>query len=323
MTFPLYPLPSNWLQIVARYHAWGYADPATSPGSDYNFTGDISDNSETSWNNVIWLDSSTKPTYAFLSDSAFQQEALSSLGGFLAASYLFTDHAQLLADTADISTLATSVSSLSSAVGGKVPTSRTVNSHSLSSDVTVTKGDVGLGNVDNTADASKTFTASQITDMAEAVQDMASSFMQATTGLVATYNDGANTMTFTAPRTTSSLSLSLVGTGATGTQISSTKDSTIRCNLSTSTTSTIGGGATSVIALKVCATNSATEGDWTTVGLLENDQTITLALTLQSLQVMKGQLNADVPATWYAKLVNSGTGTHAEAVVSCFKTLYG
>ena len=33
----------------------------------------------------------------------------------------------------------------------KVPTSRTVNGHSLSSDVTVTKADVGLGNVNNTA----------------------------------------------------------------------------------------------------------------------------------------------------------------------------
>ena len=37
----------------------------------------------------------------------------------------------------------------------RVPTTRTVNGHALSSDVTVTKSDVGLGNVDNTADANK------------------------------------------------------------------------------------------------------------------------------------------------------------------------
>lgn len=37
----------------------------------------------------------------------------------------------------------------------RVPTTRTVNGHALSANVTVTKGDVGLGNVDNTADASK------------------------------------------------------------------------------------------------------------------------------------------------------------------------
>ena len=37
----------------------------------------------------------------------------------------------------------------------RVPTSRKVNGHALSADVTVSKSDVGLGNVDNTADASK------------------------------------------------------------------------------------------------------------------------------------------------------------------------
>lgn len=37
----------------------------------------------------------------------------------------------------------------------RVPTTRKVNGHALSADVTVTKGDVGLGNVNNTADADK------------------------------------------------------------------------------------------------------------------------------------------------------------------------
>jgi hypothetical protein len=37
----------------------------------------------------------------------------------------------------------------------KVPTTRTVNSHALSADVTVSKSDVGLGNADNTSDANK------------------------------------------------------------------------------------------------------------------------------------------------------------------------
>lgn len=36
-------------------------------------------------------------------------------------------------------------------LNGKVPTTRTVNGHALSSDVTVTKSDIGLGNVENTA----------------------------------------------------------------------------------------------------------------------------------------------------------------------------
>lgn len=124
-------------------------------------------------------------------------------------------------------------------------------------------------------------------------------------------------------RTTTTDTISLVGTGATGTQVDAAKDSTVRYNVSTSTTSTIGGPGTSLVALKICATNNATEGSWTTVATLENDQTITLAVILNSLQTVKGQLCADVPAGWYRKLVNSGTGTHTETFVFGQKTIYG
>lgn len=124
-------------------------------------------------------------------------------------------------------------------------------------------------------------------------------------------------------RTTSTLSLSLVGTGATGTQISATNDSSVKLTVSTSTTSTIGGPSTSLVALKICSTNNATEGNWTTVTTFENDQTITLAVALNSIQTVKGQLSADVPATWYVKLVNSGSGTHTETFVSGQQTIYG
>lgn len=124
-------------------------------------------------------------------------------------------------------------------------------------------------------------------------------------------------------RVTSISTLSLVGTGATGTQISAIYNSTVRYTVSTSTTSTIGGPSTSVVALKICATNNATEGSWTTVATFESDQTITLAIALQSIQIVKGQLCSDVPAGWYCKLVNSGSGTHSEAFVSGQQTIYG
>ena len=42
-----------------------------------------------------------------------------------------------------------------SALSGYVPTTTTVNGHALSANVSVTKSDVGLGNVDNTSDANK------------------------------------------------------------------------------------------------------------------------------------------------------------------------
>lgn len=161
----------------------------------------------------------------------------------------------------------------------------------------------------------------QYTD--EMAQDAVGNILSGSSGSSVSYNDAANTITISSPRATSSLSLSLVGTGATGTQINATKDSLIKLNVSTSTTSTIGGPSTSLVSLKICATDNVTEGSWTTVATLENDQTITLAIALNSIQVMKGQLIADVPAGWFAKLVNSGTGTHSEAFISGQQTIYG
>lgn len=177
-----------------------------------------------------------------------------------------------------------------------VPKTMTVNGHALSAPVVVTASDVGA--------------------------------MAIPTGTTSQYMRGDATLaTFPAipsvTRTTSALSLSLVGSGATGTQIHATKDSTVSTTVSTSTTSTIGGPSTSLVSLKICSTNNATEGSWTTVATFESDQTITLAVALQSIQIVKGQLCADVPGGWYVKLVNSGTGTHSEAFVSGQQTIYG
>lgn len=49
----------------------------------------------------------------------------------------------------------TGVITLAASDVGAVPTARTVNGHALSANVTVTKADVGLGNVENTTDADK------------------------------------------------------------------------------------------------------------------------------------------------------------------------
>ena len=49
-------------------------------------------------------------------------------------------------------------------LSGYVPTSRTVNGHALTADVTVTKSDVGLGNVDNTSDATKNAATATLTN---------------------------------------------------------------------------------------------------------------------------------------------------------------
>lgn len=150
MTFPNWPQPTNWLATVVKWNAYAY-----ETGGEYSFSGDISDNSEMSWNSVTWMDARTQPTYAYLSDPAFQQEAFNGLGGYLSSVYQPTDHSQIASNTSGISTLTSSLSSLSGSVGGKVSTSTTVNGHALSSNVTVTSADVSLGNCDNTSDIDK------------------------------------------------------------------------------------------------------------------------------------------------------------------------
>lgn len=124
-------------------------------------------------------------------------------------------------------------------------------------------------------------------------------------------------------RTTSNISPALVGTGATGTQVHASKASTVRIWLNESVTSSIGGAATAIVNVKICATNNATEGSWTTLGTFEEDQTVTLALALQSVQVMKGMLEFDLPAGWYYKAESSGSGTNSESVLSGQQTIYG
>lgn len=126
-------------------------------------------------------------------------------------------------------------------------------------------------------------------------------------------------------RATSALSLSLVGIGATGTQISATKDSSvsITANCSATVSALVGGAtSTSTITLKKCATNSITESDW--VGpLFSSGVTLTAALTVNSSQPLSGQLNLDIPAGWFAKAVASGAGTHSETLGYQEKTIYG
>lgn len=123
--------------------------------------------------------------------------------------------------------------------------------------------------------------------------------------------------------TITNISPSLVGTGATGTQVSATKRATIHLGMNESVTSSIGGAATAVINIKICATNNATEASWTNLFTFEEDQTVTLAIALQSIQVMKGAVSFEVPAGWYWKAESSGSGTNSESILSGQQIVYG
>lgn len=121
----------------------------------------------------------------------------------------------------------------------------------------------------------------------------------------------------------SNISPSLVGTGATGTQASASKRATLHVGFNESVTSNIGGAAVAAITAKICATNSATEGDWTTLFVFEEDQTVTLAIALQSIQVMKGAVSFEVPAGYFYKFESSGSGTNSEGILSGQQIVYG
>lgn len=109
----------------------------------------------------------------------------------------------------------------------------------------------------------------------------------------------------------------VTGTGATGFQVSSTRNSTDKYNITVITTASIAGNATGYITLETAPTNSATSTDWVEQGRCGNSQVLTLAITLQSVQGTTCQLVADIPIGYYAKLRSvTTTGTVSYNFVS-------
>lgn len=114
----------------------------------------------------------------------------------------------------------------------------------------------------------------------------------------------------------------VTGTGATGFQVSSTRNATVNYNVKITTTASIAGNADGYLTLEVAPTNSATSTDWVEVGRCGNSQALTLAITLQSIQGTTCQLSADLPTGTYAKLRSvTTTGTVSFAYVSGRETL--
>lgn len=98
-------------------------------------------------------------------------------------------------------------------------------------------------------------------------------------------------------------------TGAVGTQLSTTTGTWVSIAGQVSTTASIAGNASGDIIVEVAPTNSATAGDWVEWGRIGNSQALSLAITLQSVQIVKGQILAYVPAGYYIKARTAGSGT--------------
>lgn len=98
-------------------------------------------------------------------------------------------------------------------------------------------------------------------------------------------------------------------TGQGGVVLNASRDAEVHYSVATSTTATIGGASTVTIYLEIAATNSATAGDWSTLGKIANGQTISLALALQSVQTSTLTIGAIIPAGQYVRLRSAVTGT--------------
>lgn len=132
-----------------------------------------------------------------------------------------------------------------------------------------------------------------------------------------TYNDGANTISPRAKSFTNNASRSLTtGTGATGFQVSATRDSLVNYSVTITTAVQIGlvTNVDGYAVLEIAPTNSSTPGDWVEIARTPQAQNVGLAIALSSTQKGGGNLTGMVPAGYYAKIrtVNAaGTPTYA------------
>lgn len=126
-------------------------------------------------------------------------------------------------------------------------------------------------------------------------------------------------------RTSSAFTPSLVtSTSGGGTQISSTKASTVRTSITINTSVSLSGNATGYVVAEIAATNSSTVGDWTEVGRSPSGQSGTLVIGLTLNQTGGGQVSADVPAGYYVRYRSVNTaGTPTYTVTAGQKTIYG
>lgn len=115
----------------------------------------------------------------------------------------------------------------------------------------------------------------------------------------------------------------VTGTGATGFQVSATRDAEVQYSISMATTASIAGSASDVVVFEICPTNSATAANWVEIGRIGNGQALSLAITLQSVQNTAGELTGHIPAGYYAKIraITSGTVTNTFASAQEILTL--
>ena len=112
-------------------------------------------------------------------------------------------------------------------------------------------------------------------------------------------------------------SLVSVANAANGYQISPTRNVFVNYVVTVGVTATIAASSSGTVVLEIAATNSSTPGDWTEISRFTNGQSLSLAVALQSVQTIAGNLNAMIPAGYYVRqrtINNSGTPSFTAGV---------
>lgn len=291
MSFPAYPLPANWLEMCALYHAYGYGVPDSN--LPYSFTGDISANSSGQWNAVTWTDVRTKPTYAFLSDPAFQQEAIGAMGGYLSAYNQIPDHAQIVSNGSSISSLTSSLSALASAIT-TLQSAPPAHDHAASD---ITSGQK---------------TASFISDFSEAAQDAVAAALSAEF----VYNDAGNGITMRA-LTVSAPSLAV----NTARQASTSRWAFVSVSVVVSATLSLLVGQEGIVTLEY-ADDSAFTTNVTTAQPSTSGNTASVNLSVTLTQKATATVGGFIPAGKYYRIKTTNvTGTPTYGTPAIQETL--
>lgn len=87
---------------------------------------------------------------------------------------------------------------------------------------------------------------------------------------------------------------------------SSTKPSFLKYNIKITCTASIGSASSGKVTLQYSTDGGS---NWTTAGEVENSNTVTLAITLNSVTTQSGFITANVPANALCKLVSTSSGT--------------
>lgn len=175
-------------------------------------------------------------------------------------------------------------------LSGLVPKTTTVNGKVLSANISLAASDVGA------PAGSGTSTGTNTGDQAIPAAQIQSDWTQTNTSLADFIKNKPARSFNNAPGRSI-----VTSTGAVGFQPSATRDCFVCASMGLVTTSSIGSGQDGYIVMEIAPTNSSIPSDWLEIGRIRNGQIFTLAIAIQGVQTIAGDIARIVPAGYYVK----------------------